>query len=111
MITMEFKGTKGKWCVAGNEIHDRETSFDEYGARIGDTPKRICVVDVQPTDEEVEANAQLIAAAPEMLDALKKTVEVMGNLNDTNIKRQYAKLAIRFAENIKIINKALGKEK
>jgi hypothetical protein len=67
---MIFKGTKGTWCIVGDAIHNRETKFDQTGARIGDTTMRICTIDIQPYKGESEANAKLIAAAPDLLSTL-----------------------------------------
>lgn len=73
--------TPGPWVVAdGNKIHDRATRYDESGVRVGGTPNRIATVHsvpsvtnfVQDGDGAIAANARLIAAAPDMLVALKK---------------------------------------
>ena len=43
---MEAKFTKGPWFLKnGNEIHDKNTLFDESGARVGETPNLIATVD------------------------------------------------------------------
>lgn len=67
--------TPGPWVVAsGYEIHDRETRFDDTGARIGSTPNRIAIVD---SVFNVEGDARLIAAAPELLAALDNALTAM----------------------------------
>lgn len=65
--------TPGPWFVAnGNEVHDRLTRYDEHGARIGDTPNRIAVVEYPYMDEAGKtANANVIAAAPQMHEAVR----------------------------------------
>lgn len=76
MGVVEVKHTPGPWFIAnGNEIHDRPTSRDENGARIGETPNLIATVeDIFPWSDRQnrkKANAQLIAAAPDLLEALE----------------------------------------
>lgn len=66
----KFKGTSGPW----------HTSRGEYGelfvdAPIGPNETTICeVLDYEKDD--MEANARLIAAAPELLEALQSMVEM-----------------------------------
>lgn len=82
---MEFKGTKGEWVV------DRHPEIDSSKRAV----YRISTEET-PTKEQLKANAQLIAAAPEMLKALQL---ILSNSNDHAM--------IRVAS--KAINKALGK--
>lgn len=79
-MTATIKHTPAPWVVAdlGREIHDRKTKY-ENGSRIGETPNVIAYVEPCPTmhrgiiDCEASrlANAHLIAAAPDLLAALK----------------------------------------
>lgn len=80
-----FKGTKWPWIIAGNEIHDRKTYFDENGARLGETPIGICELHIQPYAGQEEANAKLIAAAPELLETLQALVDKYRALPDGSI--------------------------
>lgn len=69
--------TPGPWFVApsGTTVHDKRVWFDEHGARCGDTPN-ICI------DAETPANARLIAAAPDLLAALKFVLSAHGEQLD-----------------------------
>lgn len=71
---MEFKGTQGDWECTG-------TVVDHLGnwAVTETTSGRRCAVafmsDDGITDDEMEANARLIAAAPDLLAALEELVD------------------------------------
>jgi hypothetical protein len=78
--------TPGPWFLQnGNEIHDKDTRFDESSARIGETPNLIATVDFFNT----EANGRLIVAAPELLEAAETALS-------------------RFAWVIDLVSKAVG---
>ena len=68
---MKLQHTPGPWVVSGLEIHDRETRFDDSGARTGNTPNSIAYLHLVPVGCR-EANGRLIAAAPELLEALER---------------------------------------
>lgn len=92
----DFKGTKGEWHYDKYEqiIKSRQHLRTEY----------ICEMLDCDDDSEIAPNAQLIAAAPELLQKLQQL---------TYIIRQRG-FAGNFSEYLKssdtIINKALGKE-
>ena len=69
---MEFKGTKGKWVV---ELNDHDPFYRrnvlEVGLK-GCYPVAVLYGDGNDFNDEVKANAQLIAHAPEMLEMLSK---------------------------------------
>lgn len=86
----EFKGTKGEWYVVSSEP-----------VEIATDKRTICFTSIQDyfkKDTEGEANAKLIASAPELLEALQDLI-----YNGQDI--------IKYAEArkkaIKAINKAL----
>ena len=54
----EFKGTPGPWVVGGNEGNKLSVNADPYFVALVDE------------GDSQEANARLIAAAPELLEAL-----------------------------------------
>lgn len=92
---MEFKGTKNEWYIGehrqnGIQIGCSQSHYVACAYRGG----------ADRNDDEVIANAQLIAAAPELLDALQDVVRFCED-NDINIVLDYAK---------ETISKALGKE-
>ena len=63
---MEGKHTKGPWFVTpdGFRVTDKPVWFDQNGSRHGETPNIVIFA-------ETQANARLIAAAPDMLEALQ----------------------------------------
>jgi hypothetical protein len=64
----EFKGTKGKWEFIALATNETDSLFIEAdGTGIGTVWHR----------EEQEANAKLIAAAPELLEALQYYFDVL----------------------------------
>jgi len=104
----EFKGTKGKWNVRHS---DSKTAFNIVGSVLGGNYKIArCsyLVDWSLSTEwnekeksEAEANAKLIAAAPELLEALKNMLFIFDrDLSEDTIGRDYcdkAKQAIEKA--------------
>jgi hypothetical protein len=70
---------KNTWTVAnGNEVHDQPTYYDERGARIGETPNRICRVEYPYNDADAQAGvAALIAAAPMLLEAAREVLAAL----------------------------------
>lgn len=85
--TARTQHTPGPWVAVGVEIHDMAASFDEHGARVGDTPNRIARVEYPYGEVDYrhgatkEANARLIAAAPELADALAVALSAIENLD------------------------------
>lgn len=64
---MSAKFTPGPWFVVpqGCFVADRKVEFDGDGARVGETPN-MCI------ECASEANAHLIAAAPEMYEVIEE---------------------------------------
>lgn len=91
----DFKGTKtkkGEFKWVRSNMGFQVLTADSYYS--------ICEAVGKRGQEEQIANAQLIACAPELLDALQDVVRFCED-NDINIVLDYAK---------ETINKALGKE-
>jgi hypothetical protein len=93
----EFKHTKGKW-------HFRTGMSDNYSEIIGDigTNKVIAVTpkDCFVNQTEAEANGRLIAAAPDLLEALSELFSLL----EENEPQWY--LRGHYNHTIKAINKA-----
>lgn len=66
------KHTPGPWYAhpATQQVVDKEMWFDEHGARHGDTPNMVI-------DCNSVADTHLIAAAPDMLAALKAAIPIL----------------------------------
>lgn len=96
----KFKGTKGKW-----EYHLISSNASVYHCIKSKDGKTICLISLKEhLYSEVECNAQLVAAAPELLGALIELVEVFNR--EKLSQSQFQSKAIEQAE--KAINKALG---
>ena len=91
-----MKYSKGDWKVIK----------DDFRRIYIDTPTR-SVASIQRQSTEDEANARLIAAAPDMYEALKELIDHM-TLPQNDIHRPYLADVKRLA--IKALAKAEGKE-
>ncbi len=121
----EFKGTPGPWsavqhyedCLIVLDSHGYEIITAESTAILNDYTNKIGVQHwsddergyIELTPEQQEANAQLIAASPDLLAALQYLVEIYDNdgsrLYTTETKQ-------RALDKAKVaINKALGETK
>lgn len=85
--------TKGKWMVAiiGKNMHGKEkyqvvADIPYTGTFGGDTETPICNIDQFRTHEEAKANTKLIAAAPELLEALLNLVNAASGDTLENLK-------------------------
>ena len=73
---MEKKFTKGKWISLGTRV----------GVDIADGISSICEMSIWMSGKEVVCNSQLIAAAPDLFEALEyiyNDKEVWSELSDT----------------------------
>ena len=99
----EFKGTKGRWQMTTSALecdHNSEVATIWGDSEYGEGASLIAHIDNSPGVEKALANAKLINAAPQLLEALQKVIEIHGaglHLSDALIKYVYP-----------AINKALG---
>ena len=86
---MEFKGTKGEWKInKSNEISIIDNSGDYFN-------ELICQTNGKSGDER-KANAKLIAAAPDLLEACNELIELLSFHGYNNATEIYnAKEAIK----------------
>ena len=96
----EFKGTKQSWIV----------SEDVTGVCVFTERDLICRTHNKPTKAGAEANARLIAAAPELLGALQRLTNICSQEAITDRDSFYKEFDEAVAEAKKTINKALGEE-
>lgn len=104
-----------EWEVSRDACKTRsERDFlagDAFGYRRGmeKAYRWISVMDGLPEDQDIiDANVRLIAAAPELLEALQKTNELLKYLDNTHTgDSRYAEFIIQYSENRKLIEKAL----
>lgn len=106
----EFKGTKGEWLINTCRTYSQVNQGD----------KRICLV--MPKDktyEEMEHNARLICAAPEMLEVLQGILRLKDIMLPPDpvdgvseeYMEEYRAIATAFSKAESVVNKALGDEK
>lgn len=89
------KHTPGEWKVWGGGINVRTKKGHIFIAACGSN-------DSQRSIEEYQANARLISAAPDLLEACKKAYQYIGNIAD-------GKATIIFTKLQQAIAKAEGK--
>lgn len=101
---MEFKGTKGEWIAENRGNKYMLYIHNENGLRVCEV-KSFDTSDVytDPTTKEADANAKLIAAAPELLKALQSMV----GLFDRNLPAE-SMGSIKCLKAREVINKALN---
>ena len=104
---MQFKGTKGKWTryISNTPNRVEPTAYSVY---VGTKRIALCY-DFFGSDKtknvsniEAEANAKLIAAAPDLLEALTMLIEETEDYENNDANLEIARLEAR-----KAIEKAL----
>ena len=79
----KFKGTPGPWM-----FHERPQGEYHYGYTIGDGPTSIV------STAWGEANARLIAAAPELLEAAEYAANILSETEPHSAMLKYLRAAI-----------------
>lgn len=77
MEKLEFKGTKNEWFIDQEESHRMTNGV--Y-CNVISTVNTIDIADVYGDDEESQANAKLISASPDLLEALQHMIPVFEQL-------------------------------
>jgi len=100
----KLKITKGEWIVAIDEFEDGfSVQLNDNGPGISFIAKEIC-----QGEDQGEADAKLIAAAPELLEELKETNELIEELigGPVNLTLMKVSLKIQLQLNESLIKKA-----
>jgi hypothetical protein len=102
----KFKGTPGKWIVSNrsskNQFGVKEYLIDNDRTTLGLASVYAPLFGQQTEDEEYLANAKLIAAAPELLEALAYLI------NCNEVMRFKSELPNALEKAKEVYNKALG---
>lgn len=86
------KHTPGPWRFGGPE---KCTIYDRFGQRIANSFEGVMAT--QRSDSECQANAKLIASAPDLLEALQAIIEDMDSEHGTEYDYNKARAAIKKA--------------
>lgn len=93
----EFKGTPGKWKYTVRNVNEMMTTF--HGVTIGDTY-------IEAATRNEREDALLIAAAPDLLEALQLLLKQSKNRTTTTYPEWYGAVN----KGLAAIRKALGEE-
>ena len=93
----EFKGTPGKWKYTVRNVNEMMTTF--HGVTIGDTY-------IEAATRNEREDALLIAAAPDLLEALQLLLKQSKNRTTTTYPEWYGAVN----KGLAVISKALGGE-
>jgi len=102
----ELNYTKGNWYIDCNNADDATRDYDVFAWIEGSKQYPCHIAEINHCTEEVEANAHLISAAPDMYEALKKTQLLVSSIDTDNLVDKSAKDTA-----LSVIKKALAKAK
>lgn len=109
-MTANIEHTKAPWYVSlPDTVRGQEPRIREFMHAVRDdkTGKEICVITRNSTPrDELQANAQIIAAAPEMLEALEELDNILKGAIHNNMLETVSPALLK-AKNA--IDKARGK--
>src|SRR3990167_164278 len=91
MTTQTQKHTEGPWRIRHTSIGGHRAISDKNNKDI------VVVTGIGEIEEEQDANARLIAAAPELLEALKLMVEQYGGMVDGGVEKN-ARISVEKAK-------------
>jgi len=102
-----MKHTPGPWKADNHIIGD---GWRVFVPRHDEADQHDAIADVETwqSDTETEANARLIAAAPDLLDALKNVLDELHKHHKMNVKKDYS-LMVADSVARKAIAKAEGR--
>lgn len=110
---MKTKHTKGNWSytVDTNKVKENpDSGLKPFHHLFGENNKNICSHITGDTIEEAEANAKLIAAAPEMLKELNELIKIATLIHKNRPDKynviDYATLAKAILKTEQLIKKA-----
>lgn len=93
-----FKGTKGKWKMYYPPANQTNPDADKFSIGIENDPLVFAKVQITGNDlEEAEANAKLIAAAPELLEQLEQAKIILEIIDPENPAIQQMESVIKKA--------------
>lgn len=103
----EFKGTPGPWEACRNNVHTGQIATIHHC--FGNDWVEVWSLDWPDTEEKQEANAKLIAAAPDLLKALQCLVKSYDDFR-TRTGRDSKPQSPELLKAKAAISKALGEE-
>ncbi|WPZ08734.1 hypothetical protein [Roseivirga spongicola] len=107
----EFKGTKGEWWTKFSELSLLSPEGESI-VKAGEIGTPVCILPMPlggiDTKAKNIANAQLIAAAPQLLEALDKASKALKNIKSQLTKEESDEVLNAHLDAERAIKKALG---
>lgn len=93
----EFKGTKGEWEL----LDDWSKGIDNHTIIVYSDYSEKSICEIELINSESNANAKLIAAAPELLEALDKAIDFLKQTTEYEVMAKFRFKVKEFEEVIK----------